>query len=360
MKISRIESLGCYVPEKVVTVQQLMTQLRIRQDFDLEAVTGIKSKRQRSKTEDTYSISINAAKDCLKNSKYEPEDLDILITCSISRFTAEGDIIFEPSVSYMLKKAIGAKNARFFSVTNACAGMGTGVHLLNNMIKSGAVRNGMVVSGECLTGVSDTALMEIKDPIDIQFASLTIGDAGAALIMDVSPRPDEEYIEFTHFTTMAEFSDLCIALPSNETGNFAMYSDSIKMHSETLLRLPHFIHSAIIKKTGRTVLEYDTINHIISHQTSIKAMKAGQHILARHFETDPDYAEKVLIYDYIKTLGNTASTSNFVVLYSALKDGRIKKGHKVLLMIQGSGIVLGIIPVKIGDIKPGSQMEVKK
>ena len=347
-----------YVPETVVTTHELMAQMQNSQDIDLEGVTGIKSRRRRSETEDTYSISINAINDCLKNSRYGPEDLDIIITCSITRFTVNGDAIFEPSVSYVLKQAIGAANARFFSVSNACAGMGTGVHLLNNLIKSGTVKNGMVVSGECITGISDTALVEIKDPIDPQFASLTVGDAGAAVIMDVSLRPDEESIEYTHFTTVAEFSDLCFGLPSSETGNMAMYSDSIGLHTETLLRLAQFVHSAVKKKTGRDDMDYST-NHVIPHQTSIKAMEMGQKTLTRHFNANPDYAGQVLISDYIKTFGNTASTSNFVVLYAAIRDGRIKKGDKVLLMLQASGIVLGLISIRIGDIKLNRQAEVE-
>ena len=54
--------------------------------FDLEKLTGIKNRRYRSKEEDSFSIALAAAKDCLKNSSYKAADIDIIIYDSISKF----------------------------------------------------------------------------------------------------------------------------------------------------------------------------------------------------------------------------------------------------------------------------------
>ena len=345
-----------YLPERIVTTNELVQQLKIKLKMNLERFTGIKERRHRSEDENTYTISINAMRDCLKNSRYNAEDLDIIITCSISRFEKYGETIYEPSISLMLKEEIGATKAKFFSISNACAGMGTGVHILDKMIRSGAVTNGMVISGECITGASDTAVYEISEPLDPQFGSLTVGDAGAAVIMEATTSKDDG-VEYTHFATMAEFSDLCFGLPSYDTGTVAMYTDSLGIHHKTLDRLAPFVHAAFKReRTANIADDWDyEINWAIPHQTGTKAMRTGQAKLTRHFNIEREYADRVLISKYIEKLGNTASTSHFVVLNNALKDGMIKKGDKIIFLIQASGLVLGVISVKIGDIKVGSQ-----
>jgi len=355
---SRLESLGTYLPERIVTTRELVKQLKVKPLLDPERFTGIKERRHRAEAESTYTISLEAMRDCLANSRYDPENLDIIISCSISRFGENGDTIYEPSVSLLLKEQIGATRAKFFSLTNACAGMGTGVHILDNMIRSGAVSNGMVVSGECITGISDTAVREICEPLDPQIGSLTVGDAGAAVILEATTKEDEG-IEYTHFVTAAEFSDLCRALPSHETGTVAMYTDSHGIHQKALDRLARFVHEVFKRERDpETADEWDyQITWAIPHQTGTKAMQDGQRKLRQYFNIEIDYANRILISKYIEKFGNTASTSNFLVLSQALKEGLIKRGDKVLLLIQASGIVLGIISVKIGEIKVSGREE---
>lgn len=48
---TRFESLGCYMPAKVVTSKELMARMAIRPRFDLEDITGIKNRRYRAETE---------------------------------------------------------------------------------------------------------------------------------------------------------------------------------------------------------------------------------------------------------------------------------------------------------------------
>ena len=131
-------------------------------------------------------------------------------------------------------------------------------------------------------------------------------------------------------------------------------SASITKHSTGWPRL-----SMLLLKRERTANIADDwdyeINWAIPHQTGTKAMRTGQAKLTRHFNIEREYADRVLISKYIEKLGNTASTSHFVVLNNALKDGMIKKGDKIIFLIQASGLVLGVISVKIGDIKVGSQ-----
>ncbi|WP_078911747.1 hypothetical protein [Streptomyces sp. NRRL WC-3742] len=83
----------------------------------------------------------------------------------------------------MLAQELGLERAARFDVSNACAGMLTGVIVLDRLIRSGRARRGMVVSGEQLSTITATPVAEISDALDPQFASLTVGDAGAAVIL---------------------------------------------------------------------------------------------------------------------------------------------------------------------------------
>ncbi len=101
--------------------------------------------------------------------------------------TAPDEFTLEPATAALVRKALGARNALVFDVVNACAGMLNGIWVLQGLIRSGAIRRGMVVSGEQNMPLAETATREVRHSLDRQLAALTLGDAGAALILDGSP-----------------------------------------------------------------------------------------------------------------------------------------------------------------------------
>ena len=339
---AQFESMGVYLPERVVSTQELIDRMPNKPLFDLESLTGIKNRRWRSDSEDSYTIALEAAKACLKKSRYEANDLDVIICSSISHFK-DGSLKLwmEPGINKFLKKSLGLRpKAMSFDVTNACAGMLTGVHILNSMIKTGAVKTGMVVSGECITPIAETALKEIKEPIDPQFASLTVGDSGAALIMDAATN-ENEGIDFIEFLTIADFADLCLGMPSDENPGMAMYAKSMEMHQEVIRRLPTLV-KFVMQKHGFSGKDY---NYVIPHQTSSRAIHEALKLCSLHLDVIP---ETLISLD---KFGNTASTSHFVVLHEHLTAKRLKKNSKVLFLALASGIVVGFVLATIGKLE---------
>ena len=65
-----------------------------------------------------------------------------------------------------------------FDVSNACAGMLSGVMILNNWIRQGIVERGMVVSGEYISQLGKNAAHHVRSVMSRELASLTLGDAG--------------------------------------------------------------------------------------------------------------------------------------------------------------------------------------
>ena len=339
----RFESLGFYAPEKSVTTDELISQMENKPLFDLERITKIRARRVRSKKESSYTIGLTAAKRCLKSSKYSASDLDIVFFCSISRYREYPKFVIEPSLSLFLKNEIGASNAMNFDISNACAGMITGAYILYNMIVAGAVKNGMVVSGECITPLAETAVIEISEPVDEQFASLTLGDAGAAYILDISPNKDEG-IDFVDCLTVARFADLCFGMPSDKNPGPVMYTQASRLHKEAIKRCPIAIEE-IFKRSG-VEFDPDNFDYVIPHQTSERAITHADELLGDYFgkKMPPPLFS---LHEY----GNTSSTTHFVVLNKALRENKIKKGDRLMLVSIASGIVFGILSTTIGDLK---------
>jgi 3-oxoacyl-[acyl-carrier-protein] synthase-3 len=342
MKI-RMESIGVFTPEKVVTTKELIDQLKQPPLIDLEELTGVRTRRMRGEGESSYTIGLAAAQTALEISKYNAEDLDIIISCSITRYKEYPDYLFEPALSLYIKRGLGAKKAINFDISNACAGMMTGAYVLNSMIKSGAVKNGMVLSGECITPLSETAVKEISKPMDEQFASLTVGDAGAAFILDHCPE-DEEEVKFVDAVAIAEFSDLCFAMSSEQGPGVAMYTDSRRIHKESIIR-GHIAVDNLCERQGKG-FDADDFDYVIPHQTSSKAIATFLRMSERYFKKEMPEA-LYAIHDF----GNTSSTSLWVVLYNHLKSGKVKRGDRVLLIAVASGIIFGVFSVTIGPVK---------
>jgi 3-oxoacyl-[acyl-carrier-protein] synthase III len=352
---SRFESLGCYMPAKVVTSQELLDSMSTKPIFDLVELTGIKNRRYRSETEDSFQFGLAAATDCLKHSAYRGEDIEVVIWTSITRFTNHLEFQFEPSMSLRIKNELGAHAAQHFDITNACAGMLTGVFVLDNLIKAGVVKNGLVVSGECITHISDTAVEEIKDPIDDQFASLTVGDSGAAVLMDRSTT-EAEGLEVSDFLTIAQYSDLCFAMPSEQGPRIAMYTKAVEIHAESVKRLPQYLtecFSTHADAVDKFLVKPRPFDFVIPHQTALKIMISATEEMFDHLRTLEKFKaiEMPELLTYIEDFGNTSSTSHFVVLYHALKDKKVKAGDTLVLVPHASGIAAGFFLLKLGNLE---------
>ncbi len=342
MDKSRFESIGASLPSKVVSTKELMANMHNTQNIDLEALTGIKERRVRSANEDSFTFAVDASRNCLSQSQYRAEDLDVIISTSITRLKDNVKVFDEPPMSYYVKKAIGAKNAMHFDISNACAGMMTGCMVLNNLIHSGMVKNGMVVSGEYNTAIADTALKEINKPIHPQFASLTVGDSGVAYIMDQTE--NDEGVDLIDMATVTKYADLCLGLPSEENPGIAMYTKTKDIQDQFKGRFPQFVESTFQKQNRE--FDPDDYNYIVLHQMAKRVTKANLNALENHFgkPMPPDL-------NSIEEFGNTSSTTLFLVLYNKLKEGLIQPGMKILLISLASGIILGCLSVKIGNMK---------
>ena len=340
-----IESLGVYLPPDEVTTKDLINDCKKKMWFPLEYMTGIKSRRMAGKDEFSIDLATKAVKECLSYSKYEPGHIDLIVCCNITRSDAHLQVTIEPNTSLQLKKRCGFSNAVAFDVTNACAGMFTGMQIVDSFISAGIIRRGMVVSGEYITGITRTAQLEITEFLDPRLACLTVGDAGAAIIMESSGGTDVGFHELDMYT-LGKFAWMCIGrLTEQPHGGAIMHVPDPMEHTSVAVRysVTHAKHTL-----DNSRYRPDQIQRLIMHQTSERSLLDGAKAINKAFKKKVSTKENTI--NNLAHRGNTASTSHMVALWDNTLNGTIQSGENVVFGITGSGQTIGTAIYTFDDL----------
>jgi 3-oxoacyl-[acyl-carrier-protein] synthase-3 len=337
---SRLESVGVALPATRVSSEELLGRCRHPMPIDFERITGVRERRMCGPGETTYSLAIAAARDCLAYSQHGPEDLELIINASISRHDERRAYNYEPPVSATVKQALGAQRALNFDVINACGGMLTGLMVLDDFIRRGAIRRGMVVSGECITHLSVNAAREMRSPLSLEMACLTLGDAGAAVVLE---RTGDGLgaVRSAAFATHAAYDDLCIGRPCRTAPGSSMYTKAQDLHRNAIRDCVPVIRRAL----DASGLTFDEIDWFIPHQTSIRAIESGRQYVTAQFDTD-----RMDVVVTLPEFANTASTSHVVALHHWLREGRFKRDDNVMLLCFASGILVGAVVLTLDRV----------
>jgi len=336
----RIESLGVHLPEAVLTTAALLDRCRRRPRLDLEAITGIRERRV-AVGEHALDLAVRAAERALALSRYGAADLDAVICTSISKHHGDDEFTLEPATAVLIRSAIGARRALVFDVVNACAGMLNGIAVLQALIRAGVVRNGMVVSGEQNLPLAESATREIRHSLDRQLAALTLGDAGAALILDAAT--DARHgIHHLELVTGAKHDHFCRSLPSPRGRGGILLTKARGLQRKGAEHFPAYFKRAL-DATGWSLAD---LQHVIPHQVSVRAVRQGVKALARHF----DCAMPDIFLCCAENRANTTTTSHFVALHEFMLSGRVNAGDNLLLVSGASGIVISHATLTLDDL----------
>jgi len=330
---SRIESVGVCLPRRRLSTRELMAACPAAADVDLEGLTGIRWRRVCSDDEDSHTLARDAALDCLARSRHRPGNVEMVINCSITRYRGRRDLNYEPGVSFVVKNEIGAPDALHFDLSNACAGMLTGVLILDDFIRRGVVRCGMVVSGESISSLSRNAIGSVEGIASPELASLTVGDAGAAVILERNAAGTPG-ITACDLVTFAEYSDLCVARPCPSGPGAVMHTDAKALHQLAILCCVPAVRRAL----ERSGTAWGEVDWVIPHQSSERAIREG----TRYVSSQLGGVPKHIVYN-LEEYGNTSSTTHFVALHGQLREGRIRAGEQVAMLSFASGLVVGAV-----------------
>src|SRR5437016_3533192 len=143
-----ITGLGCYVPEKVMTNDDL-AQLVDTSDEWITARTGIKERRIASREQAMTDISLPAARKALDMAGIDPKTIDLLIVATVTP-----DMAF-PSTAALLADQLEMPDAAAYDLSAGCTGFMYAIAQAYGMIAGGLVGRALVVGGDTLSKILD-------------------------------------------------------------------------------------------------------------------------------------------------------------------------------------------------------------
>lgn len=344
MRNTVIESLGVYLPPKKMSTEDVVKGCRRPVRFPLERMTGIKSRRVAGGTEFSIDLARQAITRCLAISRFDPDDIDIVISTSVACDGPSLWLSHEPSTALRLKAQCGFSNALTFDFASACSGMFAAINIVDALLKTGRIGCGLVVSGEYISHLTETAQKEIDSLLDSRLACLTLGDAGAAVLLTTSPNPGVGF-DALDLCTISSCAEYCVAGPTREAhGGGIMHTDALKM-TEAATRYGSIHALETMEQAGWSMTDFQ---HLIMHQTSRTALTSAMREINRLMKRPVCHKGNTI--DNLTARGNTASTTHFVAVADNIQNNRIRSGDKIIFAISGSGLTIGTALYTFDDL----------
>ena len=323
-KKTGIIGLGAYLPEKVLTNKDLEKMVDTTDEW-ITTRTGIKERRIARPDEATSDMATEAARRALKQACLKPTDIDLIIVATITP-----DMFF-PATACLVQEKLKARTVASFDISVACSGFIYGIAIANQFISSGTYKYALVIAAEKLSAITDW---------NDRSTCVLFGDgAGAAVLGPV----ESGGILSVHLGASGKEGDL-IKLPAGGSRIPATKKSVedglhfVKMNgSELFKHAVKIMADAAWQATRPLGLKAEDISLVIPHQANIRIL----HAAARRMGLALDK-----IYLNIEKYGNMSAASSAVALVDAVKEGRIKKGDKILLDAFGGGLTWGAIVIE--------------
>jgi 3-oxoacyl-[acyl-carrier-protein] synthase-3 len=130
-------------------------------------------------------------------------------------------------------------------------------------------------------------------------------------------------------------------MPSPHRPGARMFTQARAIHRVAIEDTPPLLHEIF----GDTGLALGDIDYLIPHQTSARAIAAGQRELAARLGAGPKH-----VVVNVEDFGNTASTTHFLALHRYLTEKRFREGDKVMLLALASGLEIGVIVTTMDEL----------
>ena len=315
MAATRIAGTGRYLPARILTNDELAQRVATSDEW-IRTRTGIRQRHIAAPEEVTSDLALRAARAALAAARMSPADVDLIIVA-----TATPDMIF-PSTACILQDKLGATGGAALDVGAVCSGFVYALALADKMVGSGAARNALVVGAEIYS--------RILDWTDRGTCVLFGDGAGAVVVVPA----DEPGILTAHLHADGSHRGiLCVPGQVHDgriTGTPFLHMDGSAVFKFAVKVLADVAQEAL----AATGLKADDVDWVIPHQANIRIMDATMKKL--HLPH-----ERLVVT--VDMHGNTSAASIPMALDLAVRDGRIRAGHRVMLLGVGGGFTWGSV-----------------
>ncbi len=315
---SKISTTGSYLPKKILTNLELAKTVETSDEWIMDR-TGIKQRHIAAEGELTSDLASNAALKALEQSGIKAEEIELIILA-----TTTPDLTF-PATATTVQAKIGAKNAFAFDIQAVCSGFVFAIATADNFIKSGQVKNALVIGADTLSRIVDWS--------DRNTCVLFGDGAGAILLQATSEENCGILASDLHSDgTLNDILKTSGGPASNQQTGFIemsgkeVFKHAVEKMSKSVL--------SVLNKAGLAVKDIDLL---VPHQANARILNA--------VATRLELSEQQVIIT-VQNHANTSAASIPLALDYANSIGKIKKGDLVVLEALGGGLTWGSIALR--------------
>lgn len=329
MHKARISGLGYYVPENVVTNDDLSKLMDTNDEWITER-TGIKERRHIKKGDgnSTSVMGAKAAAIAIDRAGITKDDVDFIIFATLSP-----DMYF-PGGGVEVQDLMGMGTIPALDVRNQCSGFVYAISVADQFIKTGMYSNILVIGSEYHSGGLDFTTRG-------RGVSVIFGDgAGAAIVSRAEE--GQGVILSTHLHSEGKHKkELALQGPST---SYWVPEIIAKDPQEDIPYYPYmngqFVFKHAVVRFSEVISEglqandlgVEDIDLLIPHQANLRISQ----FIQRKFRLSDDK-----VYNNIQKYGNTTAASIPIALTEAWENGKVKEGDLVVLAAFGSGFTWG-------------------
>ncbi|HHH40069.1 MAG TPA: ketoacyl-ACP synthase III [Sedimenticola sp.] len=318
MTYSRIVGTGSYLPEKVLSNQDLEKMVDTSDQW-IRDRTGIEKRHIAKDGETTCDLAEKAARRAIEAAGRQPAEIDLIVVA-----TTTPDQVF-PSTACLLQSRLGIHGPAAFDVQAVCTGFIYALGVADSLIKTGPARRALVVGAETFSRI-----LNWED----RTTCVLFGDGAGAVVLEASEEPG---ILSTHLHADGDYAEL-LQVPGGVSNGYDELREAtafVEMRGAEVFKMAVNTLGRIVDETlAFNGLDKSDIDWLIPHQANIRII----HATARKLRMSMD---QVVVT--VQEHGNTSAASVPMALDVAVRDGRIKRGEMLLMEAFGGGFTWGSV-----------------
>ncbi len=316
MSHSRICGTGRYLPEKVVTNDDLAATLDTSDEWIRER-TGIRRRHIAAEGETSSDMGIAAAHAAIEMAGIDTADIELIIVA-----TTTPDKVF-PSTACIIQRRLGIHGCPAFDIQAACSGFVFALDIADRMIRTDAVKTALIIGSEALSRLTNW---------EDRGTAVLFGDGAGAVVLG---RAEEPGIIVTHIHADGKYEELLDVPAGISSGYSAVRAEAafIRMNGNAVFKRAVAALGSIARETlDGHGYSHEDVDWLVPHQANLRIIKAAAAKLDLPMEN-----VVVTVEDH----ANTSAASIPLALDTAVRDGRIQRGQLLLLEAFGAGFTWG-------------------